>query len=79
MAAARAKKKTKKASCEDCYFRCNLLCALDEDEPCTTFRPDHPDGLRPPSQLRFAFGEQRRPAPVAYAFPTADEQAALHA
>jgi hypothetical protein len=37
-------------SCEDCYFRRNLLCALDEDEPCATFRPDRPEGLVPPKQ-----------------------------
>ena len=43
----------KKVSCDECYFRCNLLCALNLDEPCATFRPDHPDGLRPPRQLRF--------------------------
>jgi hypothetical protein len=54
-----------------------LLCALPEQEPCATFRPDHPDGLRPPQQLRFVFRSERRPRPV-WAFPTAQEQAALH-
>ena len=44
---------TKKVACEDCFFHCNLLCALELDEPCATFRPDGPDGLRPPQQLRF--------------------------
>jgi hypothetical protein len=39
-----------KPSCEDCYFRRNLLCALDLDEPCATFRPDRPEGLVPPRQ-----------------------------
>ena len=48
------------STCEDCYFRCNLLCALSLDEPCTTFRPDHPDGLRPPRQMRFEFRQERR-------------------
>jgi hypothetical protein len=67
----------KKVSCDDCYFRCNLLCALDLDEPCATFRPDHPDGLRPPRQLRFHFRQERR-TQAAWAFPTAQEQAALH-
>ena len=38
---------TKKAACEDCFFRRNLLCALQVDEPCPTFRPDSPEGLRP--------------------------------
>ena len=63
--------------CEDCFFRCNLLCALPEPEPCATFRPDHPDGLRPPQQLRFVFRTDRRTR-AAWAFPTAQEQAALH-
>lgn len=36
--------------CEDCYFRRNMLCALDLDEPCATFRPDRPEGLVPPRQ-----------------------------
>ena len=38
-------------TCEDCFFARNGLCALDLDEPCPTFRPDHPDGLRPPSAV----------------------------
>ena len=48
------------------------------DEPCPTFRPDHPEGLRPPQQLRFVFRQERR-RQVAWAFPSAQEQAALHA
>ena len=68
----------KKAACEDCFFRCNLLCALELDEPCTTFRPDSPEGLRPPQQLRFSFRQERR-TQAAWAFPSAQEQAALHA
>jgi hypothetical protein len=67
-----------KVSCEQCYFKCNLLCALQLDEPCATFRPDHPDGLRPPSQLRFTFRQERR-TQSAWAFPSAQEQAKLHA
>ena len=39
---------------------------------------DHPDGLRPPQQLRFVFRQERR-ARTTWAFPTAEEQAALHA
>jgi hypothetical protein len=69
---------TRKPACEDCFFRCNLLCALDLEEPCATFRPNGPDGLRPPQQLRFAFRQERR-TQSAWAFPTAQEQAALHA
>ena len=62
-AMAKVRAAAKKVSCEDCYFRCNLLCALDLEEPCTTFRPDHPDGLRPPRQLRFTSARSgaRRP------------------
>ena len=74
---AKVRAAAKKVSCEDCYFRCNLLCALDLEEPCATFRPDHPDGLRPPRQLRFHFRQERR-TQAAWAFPTAQEQAALH-
>ena len=74
---AKVRAAAKKVSCEDCYFKCNLLCALDLDEPCATFRPDHPDGLRPPRQLRFHFRQERR-TQAAWAFPTAQEQAALH-
>ena len=67
-----------KVSCEDCYFRCNLLCALRSAEPCGTFRPNGPDGLRPPRQLRFNFRQERRTR-AAWAFPSPQEQAALHA
>jgi hypothetical protein len=45
--------------CKDCYFMQNLLCALKLDEPCPTFRPAHPDGLRPPQQLTFMFRAKR--------------------
>lgn len=69
---------TKKATCEDCFFRCNMLCALKLADPCPTFRPDSPDGLTPPQQLRFAFRQERR-TQAAWAFPSAQEQAALHA
>jgi hypothetical protein len=66
-----------KVSCEECYFRRNLLCALQESEPCATFRPDHAQ-LRPPPQLRLLFRQERRTR-AAWAFPSAQEQAALHA
>jgi hypothetical protein len=71
-------KKQAKVSCEDCFFKQNLLCALACDEPCPTFRPNHPDGLRPPSQMRFVFRQERR-RQSAWAFPDAEAQAALHA
>jgi hypothetical protein len=37
-------------SCEDCFFHRKMLCALDLDEPCSTFRPDADGGLIPPRQ-----------------------------
>jgi hypothetical protein len=40
----------KKPTCEDCYFRRNQLCALQLDEPRTTFRENRPEGLVPPRQ-----------------------------
>ena len=48
---ATARTKAKKVSCESCYFKCNLLCALNVDEPCVTYRPDSPEGLKPPRQM----------------------------
>jgi len=66
-----------KVSCEHCFFRVNLLCALDVEEPCATFRPSEAE-LRPPSQLRLVFRQERR-VRAAWAFPSAQEQAALHA
>ena len=67
-----------RAKCEDCFFHRNLLCAVSETGPCATYRPDHPEGLRPPRQLRFVFRQERR-LQVAWALPSADEQVALHA
>jgi hypothetical protein len=68
----------RKITCDDCFFRNHLLCALTEKEPCATFRPDGPEGLRPPRQLRFTFRQERRTG-VAWAFPSPQEQASLHA
>ena len=69
--------KPKPARCEDCYFRQNMLCALNLGKPCTTFRPAE-RGLAPERQLAFVFRTERTTA--AYAFPrrtagspTADE------
>jgi hypothetical protein len=70
------KKAAAKVSCEQCFFRVNLLCALDLDEPCATFRP-HEAGLKPPQQMRFVFRQERRTR-AAWAFPSAQEQASLH-
>lgn len=66
-----------KVSCEDCFFGQNLLCAVTDSGPCATYRPNHPDGLRPPKQMQFVFRQDRR-LQVAWAFPTASEQQALH-
>jgi hypothetical protein len=71
-----AKRAIKKVACEDCFFHTNLLCALDLSEPCSTFRPSEAE-LRPPQQLRFVFRQERR-SRAAWAFPSAQEQAALH-
>jgi hypothetical protein len=65
------------ASCETCFFGENLLCAVSGSGPCATFRPSGPEGLRPPSQLRFVFRQERRQQ-VAWAFPSPDEQVSLH-
>lgn len=69
---------TTKASCEKCFFHQNLLCAVAGSGPCATFRPAHPDGLRPPRQLRFVFRQERREQ-VVWAFPSPSEQVSLHA
>ena len=78
MAESRARAAAQKPSCKECFFGCNNLCALGLDEPCPTFRPYSPEGLRPPQQLRFAFRQERR-TQAAWAFPSAQEQATLHA
>jgi hypothetical protein len=49
-AAKRRSKRRNDRSCEDCFFHRRMLCALDLDEPCSTFRPDSPQGLVPPRQ-----------------------------
>jgi hypothetical protein len=43
-------KKRLAITCDDCYFRRELLCALRLDAPCPTFRPASIDGLVPPPQ-----------------------------
>jgi len=66
------------ASCESCFFHQNMLCAVSEAGPCATYRPGDRGGLRPPRQLRLVFRQERR-LQVAWAFPSANEQVALHA
>jgi len=65
-------------SCKGCFFQAHGLCALALEEPCPTYRPNDPAGLRPPQQLHFVFRQERR-RQAAWAFPTASEQAAQHA
>jgi hypothetical protein len=55
-----------KVTCEDCYFKRNMLCALDLGGPCSTFRPAE-RGLKPERQLTFVFRTERTRS--AYAFP----------
>lgn len=54
MAATGQRKRGKRGradvSCEQCWFGCRGLCALDLGEPCATFRPNLPEGLVPPRQ-----------------------------
>ena len=45
-----ARRKQKAPTCDDCFFRCRGLCALDVKEPCSTFRLNRPEGLVPPRQ-----------------------------
>jgi hypothetical protein len=47
---SRRKSRRKAPSCEDCFFGCRGLCALDLGGPCATFRPNSPEGLIPPRQ-----------------------------
>jgi hypothetical protein len=63
VASAPARRADRKPRCEDCFFHRNMLCALPDKKPCPTFRPAHPDGLRPPRQLSFAFRQERRTEP----------------
>jgi hypothetical protein len=58
--------RAKRVTCEDCYFRQNMLCALEDSKPCTTFRPAD-RGLQPERQLAFVFRTERTRA--VYAFP----------
>jgi hypothetical protein len=61
-----AKPRPRKPRCEDCFFHQNMLCALPEKKPCPTFRPAHPDGLKPPQQLSVVFRQERRTEPFLF-------------
>ena len=65
------RRKGSKPRCEDCFFRQNMLCALQLEEACPTFRPAHPDGLRPPQQLSFVFRQERGAQQIAFPPPLA--------
>jgi hypothetical protein len=60
-AKAGTQRRAKKVTCEECFFRRNLLCAVPAEEPCATFRPNRPEGLLPPQQLTLVFRQERRP------------------
>ena len=70
----RTQKKKKCLKCEDCYFRKNMLCALNLDAPCPTYR-DAERGLAPERQLTFVFRTERTRA--TYAFPSAQARYGL--
>jgi hypothetical protein len=61
-----AKRTLQPVSCEGCFFRQHMLCALDLDEPCPTYRPAERN-LAPERQMSFAFRADRTRA--VYAFP----------
>ena len=61
-----ARRPARKPRCEDCFFYQNMLCALPDRKPCPTFRPAHPDGLKPPQQLSFVFRQGRRSEPFLF-------------
>lgn len=48
--APRRRRRSAAPSCDDCFFRRRMLCALDLDAPCSTFRAEGPSGLIPPRQ-----------------------------
>jgi hypothetical protein len=52
--------------CADCFFHRHMLCALDLDAPCSTFRPDAGDGLVPPRQPALLLRGADEPAPGAH-------------
>jgi hypothetical protein len=66
--AKRSGARKRKETCDDCFFRCRGLCALDLAEPCATFRPDLPEGLVPPQQLRLLGREPGESPPGTAAF-----------
>jgi hypothetical protein len=64
--ASTARRTARKPRCQDCFFHQQMLCALPEKKPCPTFRPAHPEGLKPPQQLSFVFRQERRAEPFTF-------------
>jgi hypothetical protein len=58
------KRRKGRPNCVDCFFHCQMLCALDLDEPCSTFRPNTEDGLVPPRQPALLLREAPDEAPA---------------
>ncbi len=60
----RARKKGRKnaPTCADCFFHQRMLCALDLDQPCSTFRRGGEHGLVPPRQPSLLPRSDERPA-----------------
>ncbi len=65
-----ASRKATQVSCETCFFKQNMLCALDLSRPCPTYRPAD-RGLAPERQLAFVFRSERTTAAYAFPQPTA--------
>jgi hypothetical protein len=71
LARRRANKRRKgRPSCVDCFFHCQALCALDLDEPCSTFRPNTADGLVPPRQPALLLRQAPDETPAAGVLPS---------
>jgi hypothetical protein len=60
----------KNPTCDGCFFRQNMLCALKLDAPCPTYRPAE-RGLAPERQLAFVFRTERTTSAYAFPQPTA--------
>ena len=68
--------KSKCLTCDECYFRQNMLCALKLSGPCATFRPAE-RGLRPERQLAFVFRTERTRSAYAFPQPTVADRVTL--
>jgi hypothetical protein len=66
-------RKATQVSCETCFFKQNMLCALGLGGPCPTYRPAD-RGLAPERQLAFVFRTERTTAAYAFPRPAAPEE-----